>query len=773
MPREHALPGIVQEALSRIGTLLDTLFETAEDAIFLMDREQFLDCNPATLRMFGCRRKHEIVGRNPTDFSPDHQPDGAASVEKSGRLIEAAIDGTPQQFEWLHCRLDRTAFEVEVQLNRCIVGGAPFLIALVRDVTARKRAEAALREEKQLNERLIDSMPGIFYVYDSDLRLRRWNRNLELLSGYTAEELRGRPIEGWFGTEALRNRAIATGRRILEDPHATDFAELELTFKDGVPVRFLCSAVHVDSPAGPMLLGVGVDVTARVRAEKALAASERSYRALFDATNDALLIYDTAGHVLDVNERACTMFGFDAAEARRLSIGDLSAGEPPYSRREALDELHHAVHEGPRVFDWRSKRRDGTSFWSEVALRAFRLDGEPRITASVRDITERKLAGLERERLMMELQAASSAKDQFLAVLSHELRNPLAAIAAGAGVLRGSSAVDDPRTSIVLDVIERNVRLQARLVNDLLDLSRLVRGKLAIQRAPVRLDDVVLSAVQTCRADAGRAGVSLETHAESEVWVHADADRIQQIVINLVDNGIKFTPRGGQVTVSVSATEQHGHLTVEDTGIGLQTERLADLFEMFQQGEVGAGRAPGLGIGLALVKSLAELQGGRVWADSARDGRGSRFTVELPRCEAPEAREAPRVSGARPTPIKLLLVEDNGDIRAMLSESLAGLGYQVVPAHSAEVALELLAREAVDAILADIGLPGMDGYEFLRQARRLPTAARAPAFALTGHGQESDVQRAHEAGYIDHFVKPVDVAELDRRIRSRLPPTAS
>jgi CheY-like chemotaxis protein len=208
---------------------------------------------------------------------------------------------------------------------------------------------------------------------------------------------------------------------------------------------------------------------------------------------------------------------------------------------------------------------------------------------------------------------------------------------------------------------------------------------------------------------------------------------------------------------------------VEDTGVGIEADRLPGIFEMFQQGRVAERRAPGIGVGLAIVKAIVELHGGRVWAESAGVGRGSRFTVELPICAPAKALRGPEAPAGERTRIKLLLVEDNRDTLTMLAESLARLEYQVVPAESAEAALDILARESVDVILADIDLPGMNGYEFLRKARGLPSAAHALPVALTGFGQENDVRRAREAGYADHVVKPVDAGELDQRIRSHLP----
>lgn len=379
---------------------------------------------------------------------------------------------------------------------------------------------------------------------------------------------------------------------------------------------------------------------------------------------------------------------------------------------------------------------------------------------------DHKFSGLERERLEVESLAAGSAKDQIIAVLSHELRTPLAAIQAGIELLQHLLTPGEPRALHALRVIERNVKLQARLVDDLLDLARPVRGKLTIERAPVQLGDAALSAAETCRAGAARGEVSLETRAEPGLWVDADTPRLQQVIINLIENAIKFTPKAGRVMVSVTAKERRGYVVVEDTVVGIDADQLSDIFEMFRQGEVATRRVSGLGSGLALMKSIVDLHGGRVWVESAGSGRGSRFIVELPLCEAPVAHAAQNGSVSGRTPLKVLLVEDNSDIRVMLTEALSFVDYTVVAAESAEAALELLGREPVDVILSDIGLPGMDGYDFLRQARRLASAAHVPALALTGYGEEGDVRRAREAGYADHFVKPASIAVIDQHIRA-------
>ena len=338
-----------------------------------------------------------------------------------------------------------------------------------------------------------------------------------------------------------------------------------------------------------------------------------------------------------------------------------------------------------------------------------------------------------------------------------------------------------------LGIIERNAQLEARLVGDLLDLSRVASGKLNLQRAPVALDAVVQAAVDGRLAEAEAAGLALRADVAAGLWVLADGDRLQQVLANLLSNAVKFTPSGGAIRVGVRESAGWAQITVEDTGDGIDPGLLDHLFELFRQGEVSGQRRSGLGIGLALVKSVIDLHGGRVRAESAGPGEGSRFTVELPLIAGPEAVSRP---GGMAAPARILLVEDNPDTRAMLSQSLAALGHQVQTAASGEEALQILAeREAAGAarpptlplapsstrragtpgiLLVDIGLPGMNGYEFLERARTLPGVGHVPAFAVTALRRQDDVRQAREAGYAGHFVKPVDVAALDRHIREWL-----
>jgi PAS domain S-box-containing protein len=488
--RHRDLPrssGADRDALDGVTTLLDTLFETADDAIFLMEELRFVDCNPAALRMFGCHSKDDVVGQTPMSFSPPVQPDGSDSTETARRYMTAALGGAPQDFEWRHWKLDRTEFDVEVKLHRCFVGGAPFLIAVVRDASSRKRLAIQLLQSKLFSDRLIDSLPGFFYLFDSNLRLIRWNKDQLAILGYSEDDLSERSLESFLPSGVNRHEAMALAREILEGRESTSFLETEVVRKDGTVVTYLCSGVRVSSPSGPMLLGVGFDITAQKR------------------------------------------------------------------------------------------------------------------------------AAMERDQLLAELQALSKARERFLVGLSHELQNSVEAIQMRTRLMRQDRHLEQAPLQYV-------------------------------QRACVPLSDILFAAVDSCRLEADEVGVSLVTEAEPGAWVSVDSARIERVFVNLVENGLKFTPSGGRVRVSTSLTDRTAVIIVEDTGVGIDPRLLPRIAETFHQAEIGK-TSPGLGIGLALVNSIVTLHGGRVRAESSGLGRGSRFIVELPLCEAPEARSRSTVSG--------------------------------------------------------------------------------------------------------------------------------
>jgi signal transduction histidine kinase/CheY-like chemotaxis protein len=387
-------------------------------------------------------------------------------------------------------------------------------------------------------------------------------------------------------------------------------------------------------------------------------------------------------------------------------------------------------------------------------------------------IANQLAAVLDTAALVEELSRASRLKDEFLATLSHELRNPLNVIVGYAEILsRNPEAQKLPLARQAAEVIRRNAMTQAQLVSDLLDLSRLQTGKLTIHRQPVALVPLLTDAAEGVRGDADAKGIRLEVEtSDGPLPIEADAVRVRQILWNLLHNAVKFTPEGGKVTIRLARDGGEARLSVEDTGQGMDAGFLPEVFEMFRQAEAGLSRRHGgLGIGLSLVRQLVELHGGRVRAESEGTGKGSRFTVWLPILSP----EAARVPGARPVAgalagVHILVVDDSEDTLAMLYHLLKGAGAEVQTASSGAEALRQTESAGFDVILSDLSMPGMDGYELLRELKSRPKTAGVPVLAVTGFGQTEDVERTRAAGFSAHLAKPVQLARLVEAAREAI-----
>ncbi|HWA39537.1 MAG TPA: ATP-binding protein [Burkholderiales bacterium] len=358
-------------------------------------------------------------------------------------------------------------------------------------------------------------------------------------------------------------------------------------------------------------------------------------------------------------------------------------------------------------------------------------------------------------------ESASRAKDEFLAMLGHELRNPLGAIS-NASLLLQSGQADAKAAALARDILRRQVEHLSRMTDDLLDAGRAITGKIALHRRPLELAVAARQTLATLHARTARHRV---TTALAPVWIDADATRVEQILSNLVVNAVKYTPEGGNVHVEVRAQDGLAVLEVRDDGIGMPPELAAQAFELFVQGKRDLDRAyGGLGIGLTLVRRLAELHGGSAEAHSDGAGRGSRFTVRFPSIAAPAQQAAAREPEPPAAPKDILLIEDNADARASLQKLLELAGHRVRVAEDGAAGLAQLLAAPPDIALIDIGLPRMDGYEVARRARRELAAPRPYLVAITGYGAPEDRERALEAGFDEHVTKPVDAAALRRLV---------
>ena len=402
---------------------------------------------------------------------------------------------------------------------------------------------------------------------------------------------------------------------------------------------------------------------------------------------------------------------------------------------------------------------DDLVFAEELARRAG-------VVIERRKLEEERAQLLERERVAREqAEVANRAKDEFLATVSHELRNPLSTILGWAKMMAASADLPE-RLHEPVKTIERNARAQQRLIDDMLDVSRIISGKLRLQIATVDVAQTIADGVEAQRRAADAKGVRITTHVAPGIGAEADAVRLQQIVTNLVANAVKFTPRGGAVEVTAACDGTTLEIRVSDNGEGIDPRRLTAIFEPFRQEDASTTRRHGgLGLGLAIVRELAVAHGGSVRAESPGKGKGATFIVELPaQCATevspstpPPARAMPRLDGTC-----VLVVDDDEDAVALLSQLLANVGASTETATSAEQALEKVRRIRPDVIVSDIGMPNMDGYDLMRRVRALPASegGRTPAIAVTAYARPDDAERAFAAGFQRHVPKPIDPAEM-------------
>jgi PAS domain S-box-containing protein len=512
-------------------------------------------------------------------------------------------------------------------------------------------------------------------------------------------------------------------------------------------------------------------------------SSAAHVRAILDNTLDAVMAMDADGVIRFWNPRAERTFGWARDEAIGASLVALIVAEADQERlRKDLERAEARASDAPQRTEVTGRRRDGTSFPLEMTITVIPEDPDYRFSAFARDITERKRSERERERLLSEAEhareqaeAASRVKDEFLSTLSHELRTPLTAIVGWIYLLRGGR-LDEPARTRALDAIDRNAGAQAQVISDILDLSRIVGARFRLDVRPIQVAPVAASAIETLMPAANARGIKVQTVLDPSAGVvSGDTDRLRQVVWNLVSNAIKFTPKGGRVTVRVDRVDASVVITVTDTGVGISPQVLPYVFERFRQGDSSNTRNHGgLGLGLAVVRHLVELHGGQVTAESEGDGKGATFTVTIPLVDPAEPRsegrveegpaaaeelpdDAPRLDGVR-----VLVVDRSEDVREVVARILRLSGADVDTADSPAAALTSFARNTPDVLVTAIDMEGETGYSLLRKVRSLPRDAggNVPAAALTGHSRTEDRVRALNAGFQMYMAKPVQPAEL-------------
>jgi PAS domain S-box-containing protein len=515
------------------------------------------------------------------------------------------------------------------------------------------------------------------------------------------------------------------------------------------------SAVPLQGADGQVLhLAVTRDVTERKRAE----LERNLLAAIVESSDDSIISKDLDGLITSWNKGAERLFGYTAEEIVGKHVSILL----PPAHSEDFATILSSIRGGERVDHYETKRRakDGRIVDVSLTVSPLRDTAGTIVGASkvARDVTERRREAEALKKSEEQLRQMNRLKDEFLAMLAHELRNPLSAISSAVQVARNRPL--DESLAWSTEVIERQVKHLARLIDDLLDVSRITRGKIRLRPEVIDVGPILNSAVDSVRPLIEQRKHELNvSFGSGSLRVKADPVRLEQVIVNLLTNAAKYTDAGGRISLTAGQVADEIIIQVHDNGIGIAPERLPQMFDLFVQGDRALARSEGgLGIGLTLVKSLVEMQQGTVTAKSEGPGKGSEFTVRFP-AVATARTERSRVSPPKwavGKVLRILVVDDNADAAGGLARLVKLLGHDVRTAHDGPEALAIAQGDRPDAVLLDIGLPEMDGYEVARRLRKDPACRDCVIIAISGYGQDDDRRRGREAGFDHHLVKPID-----------------
>jgi PAS domain S-box-containing protein len=653
---------------------------------------------------------------------------------------------------------------------------------------ARAEAETAARVARESAERLritIASIGDAVTACDERGRITQLNPVAEKLTGWRQAEALARTIDEVLVlvNEETRTPVANPVERVLREGVVVGLANHTLLIaRDGREIPIDDSAAPVLDEAGQLLGAVMVfrDITERRQIDRERDARERiaqELAAIVESSDDAIVGTDLNGVITAWNGAAERMYGYTAHEAIGQSIRLIV----PEDRWREEDEILERINRGERLnhFETLRRRRDGGTVAISLTASPIRdargaLVGTSKIARDIsarKEVEEARAAMLAREHAArVELERASRMKDEFLAVLSHELRTPLNAVLGYASLL-ATGSLPSERTAHAVKAIQRNAQAQSRLIESLLDLSRITAGKLELDLRRTDARKLVDIAVDVVRPDADAKGIALAVDAPSgEVPLVGDGGRLQQVLWNLLSNAVKFTPAGGHVRVRLTSVGSDVRIDVADTGQGIEGDFLPYVFDRFKQGDGRAERSStGLGLGLALVREMIQAHGGTVLAESAGEGRGSTFTVTLPSRQPVSMTADPAESDETPDvrDLDVLVVDDDGDMRDVAAILLESRGALVRTVSSATAALEAISQHRPDVMLSDLFMPGEDGYSLIRTVRaREDKGHFVPlrAIAVTASASPADKERALTAGYDSHLAKPFDAEALIRMI---------
>jgi PAS domain S-box-containing protein len=774
---------LAEEALRASEEKFNVAFASNPAAISLtrLSDGLFLDVNDAWSVLTGYSHQ-EIVGTNTKTTS--HWSD----LEARARFLQALQkDGSLRGWEQEFRKRSGEPFLAQMSAQVLNIQGEQIILTTLLDITARRRAEDALRISEEKFNAAFASNPAAIGLTRVDGLFLDVNDAWSALFGYSRQEIVGTSaltISFW-PTPQDRARFV----QALQRDGSLRGWEQEFRKRSGEPFLAQVSAQLLNIQGEQVILTTFIDITQRKRAEEQLRQSNMElagerfrWQGLVEGMPDEVWTCDPAGKISLLNVGSETTMPLAPFKDKsiyqimeELQILNPDGQERPPAEAPLLRSLQGDILRGEEIV---RHRRTGVTRWRHISSAPLH-DPTGRIigaVAVVRDVTAQKememeldAARLAAEHARAAAEEANRAKDHFLAVLSHELRTPLTAVIPALEDLAGivpETARED------LKMAQRNVELEARLIDDLLDVTRISRGKVELHRETVEFCTVIRRAAEVCAPDIEARHLHFGINVDAGPYlVHADPARLQQVFWNLIKNAVKFTPDGGCVGIHCFG-EGGGHVvaTVKDSGIGIEPDALPRIFTAFEQVDRSVTRQfGGLGLGLAISKTLLDLHGGTIQVHSEGRDKGATFTVRLPIARtAPPPAEEGRPPGTARVPVagrelRILLVEDHGDTARIMSRMLQARGYRVQTAGDVATALELARHEPFDLLLSDLGLPDRSGLELMQELRGL--GFTFPAIALSGYGQEEDIYRSREAGFTQHLTKPVNMAHLEQAIR--------
>jgi len=763
----NVMPEIVSPPESRTArpTLAaDIIIANAPDPVFVCDLEgKILEANDAVSRLLGLRRD-EVLEQSISRFlGQDEAREFVVAlrevverdVTRNVRLQPRSASG-----EMIPTTLNASALR---DTDGTIIGA----IGILRDMRELDQARAYA-------ESLIKNAPDPVFVSDLEGKIHQANDAVFSLLGFRPDELIEQSLSRIISPEETWEFMVAL--REVVDCGVTRNARLHPRSASGDVIPTTLNASALRDTDGKVIGAIGILRDMR-ELDKARAYAE----SLIKNAPDPVFVSDLEGKILQANDAVSHLLGFRQDEVVEQSVSRFLAADETREFVAALREVvEHGVSRNVRLHPRSASGEVISTTLNASALR----DADGNVIGAIgilRDMRayEQVLHDLEESR--RELRDADQAKDRFLAVVSHELRTPLTAMLGWIRLLT-TGMLDDATSARALPVIERNTKLLAQLIDDLLDVSGIVAGKLRLEVGPVDLVAVIESAIESVQALADAKSIGLKAVLDPSAGsIAGDPGRLQQVVWNLLANAIKFTPSRGRIDLRLERAGSHARLTVRDTGQGISPELLPHIFDRFRQDE-RTRRHGGLGLGLAIVCHIVKLHEGTVWAESDGEGRGATLVVELPLPgeDVPSAQKPAvayrRLDSASSRVINLarrriLVVDDDADARDLLAQILGQAGADVTVAASADEALEVLRRWRPDVLVSDIGMPGDDGYVLIRKVRalRFEEGGQVRALALTAYARSEDRVLALEAGFHTHIAKPVDPLELTALIAGLAP----